>query len=103
MTHLVAHRPEGAGRAPVCLVLLDACPVTPDGHGEDRPLFPAAPPPQEPGRPLFSGDDDSVPAVTGARDRIFLGRHPEPVTAPTPFHRASRPTSAMPASAGRPR
>jgi acyl transferase domain-containing protein len=99
VAHLVAHHLEGMGRAPVGLVLLDTYHITPDNHGEDWLLSLAAPPPQDPGRPLFSGDDDSALAAMGAYNRIFLGWHPEPVTAPTLLVRASHPTSAMAASA----
>jgi thioesterase domain-containing protein len=99
VAHLVVHHLEGMGRAPVGLVLLDTYHITPDNHGEDWLLSLAAPPPQDPGRPLFSGDDDSALAAMGAYNRIFLGWHPEPVTAPTLLVRASHPTSAMAASA----
>lgn len=57
VAHFVAHHLERMGRAPVGLVLLDTYHITPDNHGEDWLLSLAAPPPQDPGRPLFSGDD----------------------------------------------
>ncbi|MEU9225371.1 thioesterase domain-containing protein [Streptomyces massasporeus] len=99
VAHLAAHHLEGIGRAPVGLILLDTYRITPDNQGEDWLLSLAAPPPQDSGRPLFSGDDDSALAALGAYNRIFLGWNPEPVTAPTLLVRASHPTSAMAASA----
>ncbi|MGW7493638.1 hypothetical protein ACWGKA_04910 [Streptomyces luteogriseus] len=63
MTHLVTHHLEGTARAPVGLVLLDACPITPDGRGEDWLLCPAAPPPQEPAPRAGHGADAAPPGV----------------------------------------
>ncbi|WP_158756455.1 acyl carrier protein [Streptomyces sp. NRRL S-475] len=54
VTHLVTHHLEGTARAPVGLVLLDACPITPDGRGEDWLLCPAAPPAAGAGPPSRS-------------------------------------------------
>ncbi|MEU0220103.1 thioesterase domain-containing protein, partial [Streptomyces sp. NPDC006265] len=93
VAHLVAHHLERMGRAPVGVVLLDTYHITPDNHGEDWLLSLAVPPPQDSGRPLFSGDDDSAPAATGACNRIFLGWH----ASRSPHRRSSSGRRAPPA------
>ncbi|WP_405504594.1 SDR family NAD(P)-dependent oxidoreductase [Streptomyces purpurascens] len=99
VAHLVAHQLENMGRAATGLVLLDTYHVTPENSGKDWLLSLAAPPPQDTGRPLFTGDEDSALAAIGAYNRIFLGWAPEPVATPTLLVRALRPTPAMAASA----
>ncbi|GGX29635.1 type I polyketide synthase [Streptomyces lomondensis] len=99
VAHLVAHRLERMGRAPSGLVLLDTYHITPGNSGKDWLLSLAAPPPQETGQPVFTGDDDSALAALGAYNRIFLGWDPEPLTTPTLLVRALRPTPAMAAAA----
>ncbi|MFJ8716280.1 SDR family NAD(P)-dependent oxidoreductase [Streptomyces violaceus] len=99
VAHLVAHHLENTGRAPTGLVLLDTYHITPENSAKDWLLSLAAPPPQDTGRPLFTGDDDSALAAIGAYNRIFLGWDPEPIATPTLLVRALRPTPAMAASA----
>ncbi|MBB3078666.1 acyl transferase domain-containing protein/thioesterase domain-containing protein [Streptomyces violarus] len=99
VAHLIAHQLENMGRAPNGLVLLDTYHITPENSGKDWLLSLAAPPPQDTGRPLFTGDDDSALAAIGAYNRIFLGWNPEPIATPTLLVRALRPTPAMAASA----
>ncbi|MFB7928165.1 type I polyketide synthase [Streptomyces sp. NPDC056039] len=99
VAHLVAHQLERMGRAPTGLVLLDTYHITPDNSGKDWLLSLGAPPPQDTGRPLFTGDDDSALAAIGTYNRIFLDWDPEPVATPTLLVRALRPTPAMAASA----
>ncbi|MEU6990136.1 thioesterase domain-containing protein [Streptomyces sp. NPDC046465] len=94
VAHLVTHHLEGAGRAPVGLVLLDTYRITPDNSGTDWLLSLAAPRQQRTGR----GDDDHALAAMGAYNRIFLDWTPAPVTTPTLLIRASRPTTAMAAA-----
>ncbi|WP_217206805.1 type I polyketide synthase [Streptomyces sp. AC550_RSS872] len=98
VAHLVAHELEGMGRAPRGLVLLDTYHITLGNSGKDWLLSLAAPPPQDTGRPVLTGDDDTALAAMGAYNRIFLGWDPEPVTTPTLLVRALRPTPAMAAS-----
>lgn len=99
VAHLVARQLESSGRAPTALVLLDTYHITPDNSGKDWLLSLAAPPPQETGQPVLTGDDDSALAATGAYNRIFLDWDPEPVATPTLLVRALRPTPAMAAAA----
>ncbi|MGR4849191.1 SDR family NAD(P)-dependent oxidoreductase [Streptomyces sp. LARHCF252] len=99
VAHLIAHQLENMGRAPNGLVLLDTYHITPENSAKDWLLSLAAPPPQDTGRPLFTGDDDSALAAIGAYNRIFLGWDPEPIATPTLLVRALRPTPAMEASA----
>ncbi|MFC9504201.1 SDR family NAD(P)-dependent oxidoreductase [Streptomyces sp. NPDC057002] len=99
VAHLVAHQLETMGRAATGLVLLDTYHITPENSAKDWLLSLGAPPPQDTGRPLFTGDDDSALAAIGAYNRIFLGWDPEPVATPTLLVRALRPTPAMAASA----
>ncbi|MDG9706645.1 type I polyketide synthase [Streptomyces sp. DH10] len=99
VAHLVAHQLENTGRAPTGLVLLDAYHITPDNSDKDWLLSLAAPPPQDTGQALFTGDDDSTLAAIGAYNRIFLGWSPEPIVTPTLLVRAQRPTPAMAAAA----
>ncbi|GAA2934784.1 hypothetical protein GCM10011428_60430 [Streptomyces violaceus] len=101
VAHLIAHQLENMGRAPNGLVLLDTYHITPENSAKDWLLSLAAPPPQDTGRPLFTGDDDSALAAIGAYNRIFLGWDPEPIATPTLLVRALRPTPAMEASATR--
>ncbi|MEU6180133.1 type I polyketide synthase [Streptomyces coeruleorubidus] len=99
VAHLVAHQLENTGRAPTGLVLLDTYHITPDKSDKDWLLSLAAPPPQDTGQALFTGDDDSTLAAIGAYNRIFLGWSPEPIATPTLLVRAQRPTPAMAAAA----
>ncbi|MFF5521586.1 SDR family NAD(P)-dependent oxidoreductase [Streptomyces coeruleorubidus] len=99
VAHLVAHQLENTGRAPTGLVLLDTYHITPDNSDKDWLLSLAAPPPQDTGQPLVTGDDDSTLAAIGAYNRIFLGWSPEPIVTPTLLVRALRPTPAMAAAA----
>nr|WP_273634018.1 type I polyketide synthase [Streptomyces muensis] len=99
VAHLVAHALEGMGRAPTGLVLLDSYHITPDNSGKDWLLSLAAPPPQDTGRPVLTGDDDTALAAIGAYNRIFLDWQPEPLRTPTLLVRAMLPTPAMAAAA----
>ena len=99
VAHLVARELEGMGRPPTGLVLLDTYHITPDNSGKDWLLSLAAPLPQDTGRPVLTGDDDTALAALGAYNRIFLGWDPEPVRTPTLLVRALRPTPAMAACA----
>ncbi|MER7407943.1 type I polyketide synthase [Streptomyces sp. NPDC000070] len=99
VAHLVTYELENMGRAPTGLVLLDTYHVTPDNSDKDWLVSLGAPPPQDTGQLLSTGDDDGTLAAIGAYNRIFLGWDLEPVATPTLLVRAQRPTPAMAAAA----